>query len=474
MTMYALIVEDDLDFVEALCQLFSDLPGNIEVKVAGSRNEAHELLDNCFFDLIILDLNIPTIKGSLDANPEHGNTIFAIAQTIAPGTPVFVLTGSPAEDFFPAMLRRKQQIDIWGEGREVQSIDFLKKYQFDQCAEMIQPIATAVRLLSAVELEQGELTLSIEEDRLIRIFARRFRGVRARVSPINGGLSGAKVFRIQLTNSEGVRIHDSIAKLGSIAQIRSESERFDSIIVRLEPGATPRKLLTLKFGARALAGIFYGLAEGFNSSIFDLALCRDGRASAAIRGVVAVTRRWTANVPETRRPLREVRRRTMDDETFETIVGLYSIDWVRNFEANDIQTRWTDIHGDLHGKNVLVSDNGTVVLIDYGDVGQGPASLDPITMELSLLFHQDKVDLGGWPPLDLAQQWGSPITYFKDCPAAEFGRSCREWAGHVSAGNREVAASAYAYLIRQLKYKDTDKDLALALLNGVRSFYQFT
>ena len=53
-------------------------------------------------------------------------------------------------------------------------------------------------------------------------------------------------------------------------------------------------------------------------------------------------------------------------------------------------------------------------------------------------------------------------------------RASREWALKVAAGRREVAACAYTYLLRQLKYPDTDKARILALLEGVRAFMQTT
>jgi hypothetical protein len=114
------------------------------------------------------------------------------------------------------------------------------------------------------------------------------------------------------------------------------------------------------------------------------------------------------------------------------------------------------------------------VLIDYGDVGNGPASLDAITLELCLLFHPQRIDMGGWPTLEQAKQWGSLDAYLDGCPAAEFTRECRAWATRVAAGQREIAASAYAYLFRQLKYADTNKVLALALLAGIKIFYDQT
>jgi len=52
-----------------------------------------------------------------------------------------------------------------------------------------------------------------------------------------------------------------------------------------------------------------------------------------------------------------------------------------------------------------------------------------------------------------------------------FVRELREWALRAAAGSRDVAASAYSYLIRQLKYGDTDKELVIALLKGVKAFY---
>jgi len=474
MTMHVLIVEDDPEFVTALRQVFADLPGTADIKVASSRSAAIDLLGKEFFDLVVLDLKIPTIDGALDADPEHGHAVFAHSLVAAPGTPIFVLTGSPVEEFIPTMLKRKEQVDVWSEGKKVGTVVFLKKINFDECQAMLTPIAAAIHGLSDVELDRGTVNLTLQEDRLIRIFARKFGGTHCKVSQLGGGLSGAKVVRLLVINSGGARVHDAVAKLGSPADVRDEGLRFDNLVSRLEPGATPRKLAVLEFGAGALAGIFYGLAEGFKSSAFDVALHQDGRAASAITGVEAATKKWTDGVAQTRRPLRAIRQRVLNDKSLTEILEKYPIDWAENFETSQIQTRWACIHGDLHGSNILIAENGSAVLIDYGDVGDGPASLDPVTLELSLLFHPQGVDLGEWPSLEQARQWGVVESYLEGCPAAEFIRACRQWLSRVSAGNREIAASAYAYLMRQLKYNDTNKDLILALLEGVKSFYDAT
>src|SRR2546427_344266 len=130
MRMRALVVEDDQDFIDELLVVLNSLEGPPEVTVARSRNSAYEQLESTFFDLVILDLKIPTSDGALDANPDHGRAVFGRALQLAPGTPIFVLTGSPAEDFIPEMLDRKRQVDIWGEGHEVGTVTFLKKSRF--------------------------------------------------------------------------------------------------------------------------------------------------------------------------------------------------------------------------------------------------------------------------------------------------------------------------------------------------------
>ena len=129
----------------------------------------------------------------------------------------------------------------------------------------------------------------------------------------------------------------------------------------------------------------------------------------------------------------------------------------------------------MHGENVLVSADGSAVFIDYGDVGEATASHDAITLELSLLFHPKGPLRGGaWPTHAQAGSWGDLDRYVEGCPAETFVRECRAWAGRAAAGNREVAVTAYAYLMRQLKYEDTDKVLALALLAGAKALFDAT
>ena len=413
MTLHVLIVEDNEDFVDELRETIRILPGGSNICVAGSRDQAYEMLDDHFLDLVILDLKIPTVSGGLDADPEHGHAVFTRIRTVAPGTPIFVLTGSPAEDFISALLHNHQQIDIWSEGRKTDTILFLKKIDIDKCPKKLTTVAEAIDRLSDGELDRGDMKLSLAEDRLIRIFARKFQGVRCVVSRLGGGLSGARVIRLRVTDSQGVQVHDSVAKLSTHSDVRRENYCYDHHVTRLAPAATPRKLAMLEFGAHKLAGVFFGLVEeGFDESGFDVACNAPQRSKPVIRNLERAMARWTAGVPETRRPGREIRQRLLTNESLNQVRRTFNLDWIGDFEARKIQARWACSHGDLHGCNILVSQT-RVAMIDYGDIDDGPASLDPVTLELSLLFHPDAPDRAGpWPSADQARKWGdlTPIS----------------------------------------------------------------
>lgn len=472
MTLHVLVVEDDGNFVEELHEIIAALPGDSQIRVAGSRDQAYEMLESGFLDLVILDLTIPTQSGALDGNPAHGHAVFNRIRAVAPGTPIFVLTGSSTEDFVPALLENQRQIDIWGQGQTTGTILFLRKLDVSRCLDTLTPVAAAVERLSDVELEGENLNLRLSEDRLIRIFAKKFAGKRCTVSELRGGLSGARVVRLRVTDRQGVLVHDAVAKLSSIADIRKEGDCYDSHVKRLAPAATPRKLATLEYGAHKLAGIFFGLAEGSDESIFDIVGRSPEKAGTVIRSLENAMSRWIDGVPETRSTIRQIRRRLLRDESLHQIREEFSLDWVQRFEDREIQARWGCSHGDLHGKNIFVSPSGAQ-LIDYGDVGEGPASLDPVTLELSVLFHPNSPQKEcAWPSAEQAQSWGNLEVYLQDCPMFEFVRECREWALRAAVGRREVAAAAYSYLVRQLKYVDTNKDRACALLQGVTTFFE--
>jgi hypothetical protein len=266
-------------------------------------------------------------------------------------------------------------------------------------------------------------------------------------------------------------VHDTISKIGEPEAIRDEDEKYSRHVSRLPPEATPRKLDVLEHGGKRTSGVFYSLAEGFERNAFDL-VGDNAAPGEMIERLGRLMSRWAGGV-ESRRSVREIRRRFLSDLKMDAVRQY--VPWAEGFEQAEIQVKWGCAHGDLHGLNVLVSRDGTPTLIDYGDVGDGPASLDAITLEMCLFFHpKGPLRNSDWPTEQQALHWGNLEIYLAGCPVPDFIRACRKWGLDVAAGDREVAAVAYSYLARQLKYDDVDKVRAIALIRGVKNYYDQT
>lgn len=464
--MRVLIVEDDSDFIEALEAIVGGCVSGAQVTLATNRQDASNHIEVDFYDLIILDLNIPADAESNVPDPSHGHAVFTTARVSSSGTPIIVLTGSSAEDFFPALLRQQQQTDVWGAGK-LPLLTFHKKHLMDKFPEALQEYVNHFQSLADIELDRSGLYLSFEEDRRFRIFARAHNAARVVIQRVGGGLSDTKVYKVVLSGSTGAVTHNAIAKIGSLQDVASEDQRYARHISRLAPESTPRKIGMYEHGAKVTAGVFYGLATGFDTNAWSNSALDPRKLVESLHSLLAP---WAAR-DEHRMYVRELRQRLLNDDGFNKVVEEYGLDWCSDFENRRVQVKWGCCHGDLHGLNVLCNEAGQPILIDYGDVGPGAACTDPITLELSMFFHPEGplVD-SGWPSVSEAESWGDLEQYLKNCPRPDLIRQCREWARRSAAGNREIGAVAYSYLLRQLKYENTNKERVLALLEGVRTY----
>jgi aminoglycoside phosphotransferase (APT) family kinase protein len=153
---------------------------------------------------------------------------------------------------------------------------------------------------------------------------------------------------------------------------------------------------------------------------------------------------------------------------------LCELDW-ETIESREVQIRWTCQHGDLHGANLLCGQGGMPTLIDFGSVDYGPACLDAITLELSLFFHPEGASMtGGEVGFASATRWSDLPEYCRECAYPEVVASCRGWAIQSGGGTRAVLSTVASYLIRQLKYDDTDKPTIVHMLSPVIRAFEAT
>ena len=471
--MRILVVEDDIDFIEALKEILQPIVNNTEIVFTNNKTQAMSEIKENFFDLIILDLNIPVDNGSLDGNPNHGHFVFMTARRLASGTPVIVLTGSSAQDFIDSMLSMSEKKDIWGSGKAISLVAFHQKHKLDTFPNILKEYTDNFFALKSIELNRNTLLLTEAEDRLTRIFSRSVGGVFCNLSIVNGGLSKSHVFRLEVKNVGGEVLHDAICKISVADVVRDEDKRYDRYVSRLRPDATPRKITLLEHGAKDMAGVFYGLADGFTQNAFSTQSMSES-AVTIISTIESLLQNWTVD-SQVRVSISDIRERMICEAAFREVLVKFPLAWANDFETNHIQVKAGCAHGDLHGLNILISESGTPILIDYGDSGVEPSSIDPLTLELSIFFHPEgPLRFSEWPSEEQAKCWGDMTKYLDGCPFPDFIKACREWAKRISAGDREIAAVAYSYLIRQLKYPEINHQRALHLLEGVKLEYDRT
>lgn len=469
MTAYILIVEDDDDYIAELQRMIDEADGPTHATFVTNREDAVAKLEGGFFDYAILDLKIPTAEGTTDLDPEHGKYVFHHLRSVSPGTKILVLTASPSEDFIAPLLAQKHDADIWSEGSKIDTVEFLPKRKIDEAPERISKVVSAIRALSHVELQLNGLNLSTGEDRLVRIFAKHFQARSCSLHAIGAGKSGARPLRLQMFDQTGALIREVIGKLGELPKMQDEDARYDTHVVLLDGAATPRKMKLLEFGAGAMAGLFYQLASGHNASMFTTMAAQDVLAAKAVAATADALAGWSNGRNQERRSIASIRAQCVSDDWAARLHAMFDLDWAVEFESREIQTRWCCVHGDLHGENILVSPEGNVLVIDYGDVGLGSAGYDPVTLEFSAVLQANPTLGPDWPTADACRKWHDLDAYLLGCPMPEFVRACRAWSDSLTVGKRELAACAYIYLLRQLKYPDTDKKRILALLEGVNA-----
>jgi hypothetical protein len=166
-------------------------------------------------------------------------------------------------------------------------------------------------------------------------------------------------------------------------------------------------------------------------------------------------------------PLGEIRRKVISDEELATAVAPYPD--IEHLQGIEVATRRGIQHRDLHGLNVLVSDSNEPLLIDYDNYAAANCAIDPVTLELSAIFHRDEAAQrarGDWPSVKAARAWSDLDAYLEGCPYPDAIRACRVWAADAAASKEEMAATLLSAAIRQFWFDNTDKELATAFVEA--------
>ena len=465
--MRVLLVEDNITFSKDIVRELTKI-ADCETVWARSRDAALARLEDGLFDLVILDRRIPPTDDGLDDAQEHGWTVFQEVRSRMPGTSVFFLTGTVDPDFPAQVLNEFSRVeDVHGTGATEQMYQVFWKKRLPDCLARVRAFAAARAELDRIAVQQnaGERALQATEAQVLRIFSRRNNGATARIKELSGGLSDSRVLKVVVSRADGLFVTSAVAKVSTLAMIEDEGHRYRTDITRLTAGGYPTLATTVNVGAANRGGLFYAMVGDTVESLFDRIVADRADVRDIPAAVRAIERPWyqgsnVANVPVSR-----IRRQIVADTDLLSIQAeLGGID-IHAVEATQIPAARCCQHGDLHCANIVFDQRGVAMLIDFGDAGHSFASVDPVTLELSTIFHLQAARLPpGWPSEALLGQWGTLDAYVAGCAFPDFIRACRQWALAVAGSPQEVSAVAYAYALRQLKYGDTNKVFARALI----------
>lgn len=466
--MRILIVEDDESFLGQLEPSLQPITG-LTWRIARSRDAAREALRTEFFDLIVLDLNLPTADRAMDIAIAHGEAVFGAAQEFSPGTPVLFLTGSSAEPIYETILASKEKIDLFGDGVPIDTIQLFRKAKVLDFISAINSLAKRLDATDRVELiRQGvDLGLSAEDSRVLRVMGRKFSGSGVRLAPADGGLSASRVLRFTVVDDQGHERLRGIAKLGITPTVEDEVHRSDNLH-SLKQGDFAPLIMSVKYGARGTAATLYRLAEGFDRNMFQLIGESSARAAAVVPRVQAAMAPWLGAAQVQQTTVGQVRARYLSDEKAAELASTYGLSDLEALERRPLSVRVSCTHGDLHGANVLVGADDRPSLIDYGDVGEACSVIDPLTLELCLFSHPlGRACREGWLP-DFSAPWENTAAYAASSPIGNFIVAARTWTHAAAFGDQDVFANGYGYCLKQLKYRDTDKEFFVRAVSEMR------
>jgi CheY-like chemotaxis protein len=458
-----LLIEDNhrqAAMIENACCPNSD-QATIDVVTNGA--EAEAALDDGEYDLIICDLALPPDERRFEPDTAEGIRLFELIRERSQGTPVIILSGNADLQMMQGFFKSNRAADLYGTRTEEPLVQFFEKEQLPDCVDAVRTHVARTLQLDQLELTlPAGVTLSLSDERALRIFGRRTGAVEARIDSLDGGLSGSKTFKVAFQDGASANTGTVVAKLGALSSVLREYAKYDELAAKLPVGLGAHIIFMVGAGAGKRGALIYQLADEYTESLFGLLGRRDPQALKAVRRLRARLTEWVVDAPVVARTLTDIRRGAVGDYKLREAGWDYARE--RGVEVN---VRESMVHGDLHGLNILINPQGEPTLIDYGEVRRANAALDPVTLELSAVFHPAVAGtLGGWPSEEQASEWFDLDAYCLGCPIEEFVRECRDWASSVAAGDGEVLASGYAFAVRQLKYKESTLAVASAIAEG--------
>ncbi|HHC7349324.1 response regulator [Vibrio parahaemolyticus] len=466
--MKILHLEDDKSWFDRVVKPALEGINNVEVYHATHKEDAISHLEQHDIDLALLDLAVPLDDPNGVPELQYGLSVAWHIRTCFPGIPIFILTGQSTDEAAERFEEENTFTTFW-DGQEKPLVRLRKKRRLPDVIGDLNNFAESLYSLNQIELDFDRRTLTLEkfDERVIRLFCSKHGAIAARITPLSEGLSSAKVLYVQLINKAGQPYHYTLAKIDQHRKVDAEKQNYHDHVTKLAVGCFAGYLDEYYAGCSDRKGVFFQFAVQYRKDYFDAYNEGDQTSLQVATATKNIFTNWTQVRSPNSMTVGDIRRYLCSDEKFNSLSSQLvelGID-INEFESKILRSNVSIQHADLHGMNILLSDNNVPIVIDYGDIKQCPAVIDPITLELSHYFHPKMKDVVVHN-LELASNWFSDrdmVALSSNPLTANFLRS---WSRENSFLRSDYTAGVYAYAVRQMTYGDTDKDFAKVLIKA--------
>ena len=442
--MRVLVVEDSTMVRRTLVTRLREQVPIMQLYEAEHLAEVQPILDSSVIDAAILDLRIPSGDRTGDASLEFGKAADALVRTQYPGALRIFLTASEADEVVEA-LRNSKAGDLLISGEHFSLVDHIRKGRtedLDLCVSRIVEHWKRLSELDAIVLT-GDDALDLDQRRALALTVRAAGGHSGNILRNSSGKSGAFTALVECLDHDGNTVSDAFCKAAPVPLIDRELEGYRLAQFQLPSTAFATLGRTIEVGVGPGKALVFTKAPS-STTFFNLLLSDEIAAAETVGKLGHILRGWTDKAVRKGFSVQALIDNVLSQSTRTRFASeLESVD-VEKISNADVQLLECCQHGDLHGENMFVLENQNPLLIDFGLTGTYPGPMDPVSLELSTIFHE-------LSPL-------YPVISRQDCeawfdrPYSEAIQSCRSWAAGVGHSETDYALSALLYALWVIKH----------------------
>lgn len=469
--MNILQIEDEVSWFKGTVEPLLNEIGASNIYHTVTYDDTVEFLSRIHIDYIVLDLAIPLNDENPVPDVANGLRLASYIRTNFSGTPILILTGQQTEEAVEQFVEDQDITTFW-DGKRKSLVKVRPKRRVNEAIQLLANAVNELNAIDAIDIEAQSDDLDELDKRVIRLFCKDNGAIAARVKSLNEGLSSAKVLRVSLINNMGQELPwTALVKIDVKGNVDIECVNFNSYVNKLPVASFPNLLSEYVAGCANKKGICYRFAANFDSNYFNHLKASEDNTLEILSKIRPILDVWNKDKKITQISIGDIRRLLCSDIKFEKLESIKNDFRLEEFEQKLINANLCVQHSDLHGLNILVSEDLNPILIDYGDIQEAPTVLDIVTLELSQYFHPFMKDCDK-PELILFESWFDNEEFIKQVEYPLVGKFLRDWKSENSFNEREYVATVYAYAVRQLTYEGTNKEIAAKLIEKAIEVYR--